>query len=151
MMGQRGEGWVIAQGILLVLIALTPQNTSPWLGHRLFMLLGVLLLGMGLLLLLWSVVELGRNITPFPRPIPGGQLVTTGVYGLVRHPLYGGLILAYLGFSLLTTSLLRIILTLVLLIFFDAKARYEEAWLEDVYFEYAAYRQQVKKFIPWVY
>ena len=150
-MGQRGEGWVIAQGVLFTLIALSPRTGFLWLAPRLFTTLGMLLIVVGLFLLMWGVFGLGRNLTPFPRPISEGQLVTTGVYGIVRHPLYGGLILASLGFALLTTNLVRIVLTLVLSIFFDAKSRREEAWLEEVYVEYTAYQQRVKKFIPWLY
>ncbi len=43
--------------------------------------------------LLWrSLFDLGQNLTPLPHPRHDGQLVQTGIYGLVRHPLYSGVI-----------------------------------------------------------
>ena len=46
----------------------------------------------------------GENLTPFPEPLPGARLVESGAYRLVRHPIYGGLILGALGWGLLTAS-----------------------------------------------
>lgn len=102
-------------------------------------------------LALWGSAHLGRNLTPFPRPVVGGRLVTNGAYGFARHPLYSGVILLALGFALFTTSPLRLALAGGLAVFLDAKSRREERWLLEVYPEYAAYRRRVKKFLPGIY
>jgi protein-S-isoprenylcysteine O-methyltransferase Ste14 len=147
----RGAGWVIVQVILFALIALAPQISLSWTATWVFVLFGLLPFISGLVLLLASIFNLGKNLTPLPRPISDGQLVTTGVYGLVRHPMYLSITLVCLGFSLLTTNPIRLGLTGILFIFFDAKSRYEETWLKQKYPSYDDYRKRVKKLVPWIY
>ena len=113
--------------------------------------LGGLLLVIGGIFGTLGILALGRNLSPFPKPIEGGALVTSGVYGIVRHPIYTGIILGTLGWGLLMSSVLGAILAVVLLIFFDRKSRHEEAWLMEAYPGYADYRGRVKKLIPGIY
>ena len=149
-MGKRGEGWFFLQMVLFVVIALAPRGVDVpfpvWLRG-----LGGLLVLAGGLFGTWGMIALGRNLTPFPKPIDDGQLVTGGPYSLVRHPIYSGLILATLGWALLRASVVGLALAAVLLIFFDLKSRREEAWLRDSYSGYAAYQSRVRKLIPWIY
>jgi protein-S-isoprenylcysteine O-methyltransferase Ste14 len=107
-------------------------------------LFALVLLGKGL-------VDLGHSLTPLPYPRDDGELVQTGVYGIVRHSLYGGIILGTFALSLWQFSLSHLAITLVLLLVLNAKAGKEEAWLQERYPAYADYRQRVKKLIPWVY
>lgn len=151
----RGEGWVVAQMILLAAIGVAPQidPLGRWggvVGQMSRPLGGVVAFG-GAALAALSVLQLGSNLTPFPRPVAGGQLVRTGAYALVRHPIYTGLILLAIGWSLLRGSSLALVLALGLIVFFDQKARREEQWLVDVYPEYKEYRAKVRKLIPWLY
>jgi protein-S-isoprenylcysteine O-methyltransferase Ste14 len=150
-MGKRGESWVLAQAILFLVFITVPQVAGPWPYARAFTLAGWLcfLLGVGVALL--SARRLGRSLTPFPRPLEHGELVTGGIYGWVRHPIYLGVLLVALGIALITASLLRLLLTLALFVFFDRKARREEIWLEQKYPEYRDYRRRVKRLIPWLY
>lgn len=150
-MGQRGEGWVIIQIILFALIALAPQVSLPWVDSWIPIFIGYLPLTFGLVLLFVSVLNLGKNLTPFPRPIPNGQLVTTGMYSLVRHPMYFSVILVCLGFSLLTINPIRLGLTGLIFVFLDAKSRQEETWLKQQYPNYVDYQKRTKKLIPWIY
>lgn len=147
----RGAGWVIVQVILFALIALAPQTSFSWTTTWISVLFGLLPFISGLVLLLASILNLGKNLTPFPRPISDGQLVTTGVYSLVRHPMYLSILLVCFGFSLLTTNPIRLGLTGILFIFFDAKSRYEETWLKQQYPSYDDYQKSVKKLVPWLY
>jgi protein-S-isoprenylcysteine O-methyltransferase Ste14 len=150
-MGRRGEAWVIAQAVLLLLFAFAPQLGPPWPGSAILSYAGWFLAAMGAVLLVWSARNLGRSLTPFPRPLPGAGLVTAGAYRLVRHPIYCAVLIGALGFSLATGNWLRLALTGVLFVFFDMKARREERWLQEQYPTYAAYKSRVKKLIPWVY
>jgi protein-S-isoprenylcysteine O-methyltransferase Ste14 len=102
-------------------------------------------------LVMRGLIDLGRNLTAVPRPRADAQLVETGIFALVRHPLYGGLILGSLGWSLLLGSLLALPFVAALAIVLDAKSRREEAWLEDRFPEYADYRTRTRRMIPWVY
>jgi protein-S-isoprenylcysteine O-methyltransferase Ste14 len=150
-MGRRGELWVVAQAGLLLLFALVPGIGPRWPLHGIFQLLGWLLAGTGMLLLVAGFVNLGRSLTPFPRPLPDGKLVITGTYGYVRHPIYFAVLLGALGLSLSTENWLRLACTGMLFVFFDLKARREERWLQQQYPDYAAYKMRVKKLIPWIY
>lgn len=98
-----------------------------------------------------GVLSLGRNLSPFPKPIEGGRLVVGGAYALVRHPIYSGLIIGSLGWSLLTDTLLGVGLALLLFVFFDLKSRREERWLAETYPQYPDYKKRVRKLIPFVY
>ncbi|MBC7883435.1 MAG: isoprenylcysteine carboxylmethyltransferase family protein [Anaerolineae bacterium] len=99
----------------------------------------------------WLTPVGGAILDSAALPSRGGNLVTTGIFALVRHPPYSGLLWMGLGFALLSTSWLRLGLTIILGIFFDAKSRQEEVWLVERYSEYVQYRRRVKKLIPWVY
>ncbi len=145
----RGEKWVIGQFIFLAAIFLAPlisRAPSP-----LSILVGVLIGIAGGLTGLFSLFTLGSNLTVFPRPKEDGALVQTGVYGLVRHPIYSSVILVSLGWSVLWASLSALVLTILLAAYFDRKAYQEEKWLSAKYPDYASYRQRVHKLIPWIY
>ncbi|HVL77481.1 MAG TPA: isoprenylcysteine carboxylmethyltransferase family protein [Noviherbaspirillum sp.] len=150
-MGKRGESWVAAQAILFIAFITVPQVAGPWPYDAVFLFTGWVLFVLGLVLTLWSARALGRSLTPFPRPLEHAELVTTGPYRLVRHPIYLGVLLVALGISLVTASPLRLGLTLILFVFFDRKAAREERWLEEKFPQYPAYRSRVKRLIPWVY
>jgi protein-S-isoprenylcysteine O-methyltransferase Ste14 len=154
--GQRGEYWVFAQTLLIVGFVLLPIYQPP--GLRLpFSLLYVtltitLILEIGAaILFVRGLSELGQSLTPLPYPREDGELVQTGVYAIVRHPVYSAIILATLGWAILQVSVSHLVGAIVFLVFFNAKANREEAWLQEKYPEYADYRQRVKKLIPWLY
>jgi protein-S-isoprenylcysteine O-methyltransferase Ste14 len=78
-------------------------------------------------------------------------LVTTGIYRIVRHPLYSGVVFIAIAYSGWQWSLIHGIGAMVFLIFFDLKARKEEIWLKHKFPDYENYQSQVKKLIPWIY
>ena len=84
-------------------------------------------------------------------PVPGGRLIEGGAFGLVRHPMYGGAVIAALGWGLLTASPTTLASALVLFIFFDLKSRREEAWLGERFGGYAAYRGRTRRLTPWLF
>lgn len=150
-MGRRGEMWVVIQGVLLVLFVLAPKIGPAWPGGDMARFGGWVLAAIGAVLFVWSALSLGRSLTPFPRPLPEGALVTTGAYGLVRHPIYSAVVTGALGLSLATENWLRLGLTASLFVFFDMKARREEVWMQEKYPTYKAYKSRVKKLVPWIY
>jgi protein-S-isoprenylcysteine O-methyltransferase Ste14 len=154
--GARGEWFVVAQAVLLVLVVLGPRQWFGWPAAPLPLpavrvAAGATLAALGAALFLAGVVRLGANLTPLPYPREAGTLVRTGAYRLVRHPLYGGVILAGTGWGLIVGSIPTLLYAGALGILLDIKARREEAWLVDRYPEYAAYRARVRKLIPFVY
>lgn len=152
-LGPRGEGWVVLQGIILVAIAACGLFPPAWSGpiRVIASAAGLALIALGGLLAVAGLRDLRENLTPLPRPRDGGALVETGAYRLARHPIYGGLVLASLGWGLFIANPVAIALAVGLLFFFDLKSRREEAWLVDRYPGYPAYRRRTRRLIPFVY
>jgi protein-S-isoprenylcysteine O-methyltransferase Ste14 len=153
-LGARGEGWVAAQFVLLAGIALSALVGLGWSGSLevIAVVAGLALMVVGGVLVVLGGVQLGSSLTPFPAPRVGSELSATGVYARARHPMYGGAILIALGWSILFGSVLGLVLTALLAVFFELKARREEAWLVGHYPEYDAYRRRTpRKLLPWVY
>jgi len=155
-LGRRGEGYVIVQFILLGLIALAPLVPvgGAWpapLGLAARVLGGALML-VGGALALAGLLHLGAdNLSALPHPKDEAQLVEGGIYGLARHPIYGGVVAGAAGWALLTHSLPALALTVALWGWFELKTRREEAALGRKFAGYAAYARRVKKFWPGVY
>jgi protein-S-isoprenylcysteine O-methyltransferase Ste14 len=113
-------------------------------------LAGAGLIGLGWWLSARGIRDLRAALTPLPYPSPDAELVETGVYALVRHPIYGGLVIAGIGWGLVTASPWALVGAVVLFGFFELKSRREEAWLDQRYPGYAAYRTRVRRLIPWI-
>ena len=143
------DPWVQAQ---LLLFALSGA-AGPVLGgaaSRLVRLAGMVLLLAGLGLAGWSARTLGRALTPEPEPLPDTQLVQTGPYAIVRHPIYTGVIAAIVGWTLIwSTGILALAVAIVLAAFFTAKAGVEERWLRVRFPEYAEYARRVPRKVIW--
>jgi protein-S-isoprenylcysteine O-methyltransferase Ste14 len=148
----RGGGWVVAQGLLLVGIGAVgvlapgwPSGGGPARG-----VLGAGLAVGGALLAAAGVRHLGPSLTPFPMPAEGAELRDGGVYALARHPIYGGILLTALGWSVLMSPW-ALAPTALLAALFEGKRRREESWLVERYPDYATYRSQVpRRFVPFV-
>ncbi|MCS7032203.1 MAG: isoprenylcysteine carboxylmethyltransferase family protein, partial [Gloeomargarita sp. SKYG116] len=145
------EYWVIGQAVVSVGFLLLPVGRIEpfpqplrWGGAAVLGSIAAILGSAGI----W---QLGENLTPLPQPKEGGQLVTTGVYRWVRHPIYSSVIFLALAYAVWRASWTHLLGTGMLFLFFDRKAAQEEAWLTAKFPEYETYRQQVKKLIPGLY
>ncbi|MDD2851445.1 MAG: isoprenylcysteine carboxylmethyltransferase family protein [Desulfuromonadaceae bacterium] len=154
--GSRGEWYLVVQAMLFVLLLFGPdscqwldewQSPFTWIGSW----AGGFLLCMGALLAGFGTLNLGRNLTPLPFPKEHAQLVSTGAYRFVRHPIYSGIIAMAYGWGLWRNSWLITGYALLLFIFFDIKSRFEECLLGEKFPEYAAYQKRVRKLIPFLY
>lgn len=116
-------------------------------------LLGYLVGVIGALLLGSGIVELrrARAFTAVPRPRADAMLVETGAFRLVRHPIYGGLILGTFGLAVIAPWTGTFVAVALLAVVLDLKRRREEAWLAERYPGYTAYRARTKALIPFVY
>jgi protein-S-isoprenylcysteine O-methyltransferase Ste14 len=152
-LGGRGEGWFLLQLVLFAAIAAAGLVGPAWGGvaRTVGEVLGAVLVIAGGLLSLRGVLDLRENLTPFPKPLPGASLVDSGSYGLVRHPIYGGLILGAAGWGLFTASALAVLMAVCLAVFFDLKSRREELWLAEQFPDYGAYRRRTRRMLPRIY
>ena len=82
--------------------------------------------------------------------IKSNKLATTGIYGIVRHPIYAAFLYASTGIILISNNLYLLILPIVYLIFLSISLKNtEEKWLIDLYGDdYIKYSKEVKRFIP---
>ncbi len=143
---------VAAQFVLLVLIAIVivvtgdlPAVPGPW------MIGGIVISIAGVALGLVAARQLGASLTPNPVPREGAGLVSAGLYGRARHPIYGGVILLFVGLAFLMGSLWGLLGVVVLIAFFWIKSSYEERQLRMRHSGYRAYRQKVPhRFIPFL-
>lgn len=154
--GRRGEMYVIAQ---LAVLALVVFGSREWSGlphwppvlAQAASIAGAGLIAAGAALALAGIVALGRNLAAVPRPKPGATLVERGPYRYVRHPMYAGAALAAFGWALSVHGWLTLAYAVVLVVFFDVKARREERWLREEIPGYPAYQTRVRRLIPFVY
>lgn len=84
---------------------------------------------------------MGKSLSPFPRPRRDAELVVSGPYRFLRHPIYVGGVLFFVGLSLVF-SVYALALTAVLAAFWVAKARVEERHLSERFPGYADYRRR---------
>jgi protein-S-isoprenylcysteine O-methyltransferase Ste14 len=151
----RGGWWVAAQVPALALAVVLPPLTSPVQGppEQPLQWFGLLIAvaGVALVFVAATTLALRSALTPYPQPSARAQLAVGGVYGLMRHPIYAGIVLATLGWSLLWLSTAGVAYTVALAVFLDRKAAGEERRLRAHFPSYAAYARRVRRFIPWVY
>jgi len=148
----RGGVWVLGQIVLLsAIVFLGLWFPGAWGAPAWFSAVVVGLLGVGLYFLVFGLIALGRFLTIFPEPLESSELVVTGVYSVVRHPLYTSVVFCALAWSLWWNSVPALLAWAITVVFLDAKARSEEVRLREKFSSYGAYADKVKRIIPWVY
>jgi protein-S-isoprenylcysteine O-methyltransferase Ste14 len=102
-------------------------------------------------LAIWARVFLGRNWSPRPAVKEQHELVTTGPYAYVRHPIYSGMLLAILGTALTGTVFGIGVLVFASIIFFSRIGKEETIMLELFPNEYPVYQARTKRLVPFVW
>ena len=113
---------------------------------------GVALFAIGGALRLWPVFVLGNRFSGLVAIQPGHRLVTTGIYGAIRHPSYLGLLINVLGWALAFRSGVGVLIALLLIVPVIGRMRAEERLLRMQFgSEYDAYRARTSRLFPGVY
>lgn len=136
---------VIVQFVSGLLIIYFGSQTTAQLWPMIIVVLGVLVALTGVL-----TMRLG-NFRVLPIPKTDAVLVTGGIYGVIRHPMYTGVLLATLGFALNDGSPPVMILWVVLLVDLVMKLRYEEHLLAARFPAYEEYRKHTDRLIPFIW
>src|SRR5580698_8739177 len=146
--------------IFIFLVAITMLSTTriplAWLYRQLwpqgllFFWLGAAVTVGGLLFAVWARVHLGRNWSRSVTIKQDHELITSGPYSVVRHPIYTGILAGLLG-TAIAISQVRGFIVVVLFFVFWLKLRMEEQWMRSQFGEtYAAYARQTAALVPYL-
>ena len=105
---------------------------------------GFLIIIIAFIILLLAIKDLGRNLSPFPRPINKSNLVTKGVYRFTRHPMYYSLIFISFGVFITKLSIYYLFLSTGLILIIKFKIALEEQYLKNKFKNYLVYKNEVK-------
>jgi len=106
--------------------------------------LGILIIIIAFIIMLVSIKDLGRNLSPFPRPINNSNLVTTGIYRFTCHPMYYSLIFISFGVFITKLSIYYLFLSIILSLIIKLKIALEEQFLKNKFKNYLFYKNKVK-------
>lgn len=153
----RGNRWVIAAFAVIGLLdaylpAWSDRNEFWTLDGEAVRWLGVILFIAGGALRLWPVHVLGHRFSGLVAIQPGHTLVTTGIYGVIRHPSYLGLLINSFGWGLAFRSGVGVLLTALIVPPLIARIRAEERLLRSHFgAAYDAYCARTSRLIPGVF
>ncbi len=153
----RGNRWVlVAFGVLGLLSGWLPAFTDRkeflTIDGETVRWIGVALYAAGGVLRLWPVFVLGRRFSGLVAIQPGHQLVTTGLYSMIRNPSYLGMIILGVGWALAFRSLVGVALAVLMIVPLVARIRSEEALLSSQFgAQYDDYRARTWRLLPGVY
>lgn len=102
----------------------------------------------GLLVVLFGILSLNVNFSPFPTPKTNSSLISHGIYKYVRHPVYSGIIIALLAYAFFSSSAFRLLITAGLAIVFYFKTKLEEKLLRERFTDYRGYMRRTGRFFP---
>jgi protein-S-isoprenylcysteine O-methyltransferase Ste14 len=147
--GRRFPAGGLSAIAVIVLIRVLPNGTLS-IHSRALGIVGAVVFASGLALAVWARVYLGRNwgmpMTVRAEP----ELITSGPYRFVRHPIYTGLLLGVLG-TALATNVIGLAILAVLIVYFYWATTVEERNMTEIFpTAYPEYRKHTKRLIPFV-
>ena len=107
-------------------------------------LVGFLIIIIACIILLVAINDLGRNLSPFPRPKKNSNLVTKGIYRYTRHPMYYSLVFISFGVFITKLSIYFLFLSTSLVLVIKFKIALEEKYLNNKFKNYLLYKNKVK-------
>lgn len=150
MKSQYMDRYVFIQ--IIILIALVVSGLESGYSNATLKIIGLITAAVGAIILAFSMHHLGASMRPVVSPAENAILITSGMYSVVRHPIYTGVLILGIAWSIFFGSLLSLLFTLVLFLFFMVKSTREEELLAKKFPEYVDYKTRVKKkIIPFVY
>ena len=117
-----------------------------------FTFLTHIIIFLGCAILLWARQEMGKNnfrVQPIPKD--SAQLITSGPFKYIRHPIYTALLLAMLAITINANTWIAYILWIMLFADLYFKLQFEEKFLKEKFPEYEEYIRRTKRLIPWIW
>lgn len=142
--------------VAIVLLA-TTSIPLPWLYLELWpsglwpFWLGAALTVAGLLFAVWARVHLGKNWSRSVTIKQDHELITTGPYALVRHPIYTGILAGFFGMAIAISQVRGFVVLALIFLAFWIKLRLEEEWMRSQFGEtYATYTRHSAALVPYI-
>jgi protein-S-isoprenylcysteine O-methyltransferase Ste14 len=142
--------------IAIVLLSI-PRIPLPWLYLPLWpsgfwpFWLGAALTVAGILFAVWAREHLGSNWSRSVTIKQGHELITTGPYAVVRHPIYTGILTGFLGMAIAISQVRGFIVFVLIFLVFWVKLRMEEEWMRSQFGEtYATYARQTAALVRYL-
>jgi protein-S-isoprenylcysteine O-methyltransferase Ste14 len=134
-----------------------PRIPLPWLYQQLWpgglwpFWIGAAVTVAGLLFAVWARRHLGRNWSNAVTITQGHELITTGPYALIRHPIYTGILTGFLGTTIALSEVRGVIGFVLIFVVLCAKLRTEEEWMRSQFGEtYATYVHHTAALVPYI-
>lgn len=148
----------LAIAVLLLSSRGPPPTGLAWLAWRILppgewvFWTGGALTAAGLVFTVWARRHIGRNWSAIVTLKQGHELVTSGPYALVRHPIYTGLLLAFAGSALAVGEWRGIVAVAIVFASLWRKLRLEECWMRERFGKaYDEYARRVKALVPFLF
>ena len=138
---------VISQFIIIALhfIKFNLFNQKLFQGEFLtFIYISNFLITLGLIIIVFSAKDLGKSLSPMPRPKENSKLITSGIYRFFRHPMYYSLIIISFSFFIKSFTIYNLILSILLTFIISNKIKIEEEYLTKKFHTYTSYKNEVK-------
>jgi protein-S-isoprenylcysteine O-methyltransferase Ste14 len=142
--------------LLIIIIVVLLQISSSWKIFAYQSDLGVQAVGLvlcvaGIAFAIWARIHLGKNWSGTPSMKEGHELITSGPYRFVRHPIYTGMLVALVG-SALASGVIWLAILVVFLFNFLYRLPIEERYMMQLFpKEYPEYKKRTKKLIPFIW
>ena len=112
---------------------------------------GTLLLAAGLAFSVWARICIGRNWSATVTVKEDHELIRRGPYALVRHPIYSGLLLGFIGTAIVRGEWRGVLAVAIVFVALWRKLRLEERWMSETFGEeYRRYREHTAALIPYL-
>ncbi|WP_348263075.1 isoprenylcysteine carboxylmethyltransferase family protein [Telmatobacter sp. DSM 110680] len=143
--------------LIAIVLLMTTRIPLPWLYFQLWptgllpFWLGAIVMIAGLLFAVWAREHLGSNWSRSVTIKQNHELITTGPYGVVRHPIYTGILTGFLGSAIALSQVRGFIAFFLVFIALWLKLRMEEKWMRTEFGEtYATYARHTAALVPYV-
>ena len=143
--------------LVAITLLLPIRIPLPWLYHQLWptgywpFWIGAAVTVAGLLFAVWARGYLGRNWSSSVTIKQGHELITSGPYAVVRHPIYTGILTGFLGMAIAISQVRGFIVVVLILFAYRTKLRREDQWMRSQFGEtYAAYAHKTAALLPYL-
>jgi len=143
--------------LIVIVLLSTTRIPLPWLYRQLWpagvwpFWIGAAITVGGLLFAVWARRHLGRNWSNAVTIKQGHELITTGPYALVRHPIYTGILTGFLGTAIALSQVRGFIGFVLIFLVLWAKLRMEEEWMRSQFGEtYSTYVHRTAALVPYI-